>query len=64
MAADLAATPKTGICVSGVRRFVMSTILELRSPEGARLSTSTDFDETLHAPWEWDLKGWIQASCC
>jgi len=59
LAADLAGTPKTGILVqaSGI---VTSIILEVslrRTP--ARLDIN-DFDETLHAPWEWDVKRWPQ----
>src|SRR5450755_826868 len=56
MAADLAKTPKTGIRVQACGDCHISNFGGFGSPERQLVFDINDFDETLHAPWEWDVK--------
>jgi len=56
MAADLAATPKTRIRVQACGDCHVSNFGGFGSPERRLVFDINDFDETLHAPWEWDVK--------
>ena len=56
MAADLASTPTSGIRVQACGDAHVSNFGLFASPERALLFDINDFDETLPAPWEWDVK--------
>lgn len=56
MAVDLARTPKTGIRVQACGDCHVSNFGSFGSPERQLVFDINDFDETLHAPWEWDVK--------
>lgn len=56
MAADLAATPTTGLTVQLCGDAHLSNFGVFASPERQLLFDLNDFDETLPGPWEWDLK--------
>src|SRR5580700_9706079 len=56
MAADLAGTPKTGLRVQACGDCHVSNFGGFGSPERRLVFDINDFDETLHAPWEWDVK--------
>jgi len=56
MAADLANTPVTGIRVQACGDCHVSNFGGFGSPERRLIFDINDFDETLPAPWEWDLK--------
>jgi uncharacterized protein (DUF2252 family) len=56
MAADLAATPRSGINVQLCGDAHLSNFGVFASPERKLLFDINDFDETLPGPWEWDLK--------
>ena len=56
MAADLAGTPKTGIRVQACGDCHVSNFGGFGSPERRLVFDINDFDETLNAPWEWDVK--------
>jgi uncharacterized protein (DUF2252 family) len=56
MAADLATTPKTGIRVQACGDCHVSNFGGYGSPERRLVFDINDFDETLQAPWEWDVK--------
>ncbi len=56
MAADLAATPSTGIRVQAAGDCHLANFGTFRTPAGAAVFDLNDFDETLPAPFEWDLK--------
>ncbi len=56
MAADLATTPKTGLRVQACGDCHVSNFGGFGSPERRLVFDINDFDETLHAPWEWDVK--------
>jgi len=56
MAADLAATPSTGISVQVCGDAHIANFGVFASPERDLLFDVTDFDETARGPWEWDLK--------
>jgi uncharacterized protein (DUF2252 family) len=56
MAADLATTPKTGIRVQTCGDCHVSNFGGFASPERRLTFDINDFDETLPAPWEWDVK--------
>lgn len=56
MAADLAATPRTGIVTQLCGDAHLSNFGLFASPERTLVFDITDFDETLHGPFEWDLK--------
>ncbi len=56
MAADLAATPTTGIVVQLCGDAHLSNFGLFASPERDLVFDINDFDETLHGPFEWDVK--------
>ncbi len=56
MAADLARTPSTGILVQACGDCHLANFGGFSTPERRLLFDINDFDETLPAPWEWDLK--------
>ena len=56
MAADLAATPQSGITVQLCGDAHLSNFGLFGSPERRLLFDINDFDETLPGPWEWDVK--------
>ena len=56
MAADLAAAPTTGLIVMLCGDAHLSNFGLFASPERDELFDINDFDETLHGPFEWDLK--------
>jgi len=56
MAADLASTPATGIEVQACGDAHLVNFGLFASPERTLLFDVNDFDETLPAPWEWDVK--------
>jgi uncharacterized protein (DUF2252 family) len=56
MASDLARTPDTGIVVQCCGDAHLSNFGVFASPERRLVFDLNDFDETLRAPWEWDLK--------
>jgi uncharacterized protein (DUF2252 family) len=56
MAADLSETPKTGIKVQACGDCHLSNFGGYGTPERNLVFDVSDFDETLPAPWEWDVK--------
>ena len=56
MAADLAQTPTTGLRVQACGDCHLVNFGVFATPERRLLFDINDFDETLQAPWEWDLK--------
>ena len=56
MAADLATTPVTGLRVQACGDCHISNFGGFGSPERRLVFDINDFDETIPAPWEWDLK--------
>ena len=56
MAADLARTPATGIRVQACGDCHLLNSGGFATPERNILFDINDFDETLPAPWEWDVK--------
>src|SRR5690349_15124895 len=56
MAADLVATPVTGITVQLCGDAHLSNFGLFGTPERQMLFDINDFDETLPGPWEWDVK--------
>ena len=56
MAADLAATPATGVRVQCGGDSHLVNFRGLATPERQVIFAINDLDETLPAPWEWDLK--------
>ncbi len=56
MAADLAGTPKTGFRVQACGDAHLLNFGGYGSPERRLVFDINDFDETLPAPWEWDVK--------
>jgi uncharacterized protein (DUF2252 family) len=56
MAWDLSKTPVTGIQVQACGDCHASNFGGFASPERRLLFDINDFDETLRAPWEWDVK--------
>ena len=56
MAWDLSKTPITGIRVQACGDCHASNFGGFASPERRLLFDINDFDETLQAPWEWDVK--------
>ena len=56
MAADLSATPNTGIIVQACGDCHLMNFGGFATPERNILFDINDFDETLPAPWEWDIK--------
>ncbi len=56
MAADLATQPTTGLRVQACGDCHLMNFGAFASPEGVALFDINDFDETLPAPFEWDVK--------
>ena len=56
MAADLAVTPVSEIHVQACGDVDACTFGYYRSPDGDAVFDLGYFDETLRAPWEWDVK--------
>ncbi|NEW46597.1 DUF2252 domain-containing protein [Nocardia cyriacigeorgica] len=56
MAADLAATPNTGLTVQLCGDAHLSNFGVFASPERSLVFDLNDFDETLPGPFEWDVK--------
>jgi uncharacterized protein (DUF2252 family) len=56
MAADLAHTPATGIRVQSCGDAHLMNFGAFATPERHVIFGINDFDETLPAPWEWDIK--------
>jgi uncharacterized protein (DUF2252 family) len=56
MAADLAATPSSGIRVQCCGDAHLSNFGGFATPERRVIFAINDLDETLPAPWEWDVK--------
>ena len=56
MAFDLAGTPSTDIVVQASGDAHLSNFGLFASPERQLVFDANDFDETLPAPWEWDVK--------
>ena len=56
MAADLASTPATGVRVQACGDAHLMNFGGFATPERNIFFDINDFDETLPAPWEWDVK--------
>jgi uncharacterized protein (DUF2252 family) len=56
MAFDLADSPRTDIIVQACGDAHISNFGIFASPERRLVFDANDFDETLPAPWEWDIK--------
>jgi uncharacterized protein (DUF2252 family) len=56
MAADLAATPSSGLWVQACGDSHLTNFGMYASPSRDLVADVNDFDETLPGPWEWDLK--------
>ena len=56
MAADLATGPATGIHVQACGDCHLLNFGGFATPERNIVFDINDFDETLPAPWEWDVK--------
>jgi uncharacterized protein (DUF2252 family) len=56
MAADLAHTPTSGLWVQACGDCHLHNFGTFATPEGTPIFDINDFDETLPAPFEWDLK--------
>ena len=56
MAADLASGPTTGLRVQACGDCHLANFGGYASPEGTPVFDVNDFDETLPAPFEWDVK--------
>ncbi len=56
MALDLSTTPSTGLIVQASGDAHLSNFGLFASPERTLVFDANDFDETLPAPWEWDVK--------
>jgi len=56
MAADLAATPVSGLAVQACGDAHLANFGVYATPERALVFDLNDFDETLPGPWEWDVK--------
>ena len=56
MAADLAATPNSGIVVQACGDAHISNFGGFAAQDRRLVFGPNDFDETLPAPWEWDVK--------
>lgn len=56
MAADLAPTPVSGLLVQAGGDSHLANFGGFATPERHLVFDVNDFDETLPAPWEWDLK--------
>lgn len=56
MAADLGAMPSTGILAQICGDAHVRNLGSYAAPDGRLVFDINDFDETIRAPWEWDLK--------
>ena len=56
MAADLATTPTSGLRVQSCGDCHLANFGSYATPEGLAVFDINDFDETLPAPFEWDIK--------
>ena len=56
LAHDLAPTPVSGLRVQACGDAHLSNFGLFASPERALVFDLNDFDETLEAPWEWDVE--------
>jgi uncharacterized protein (DUF2252 family) len=56
MAADMAALPCTGIPVQICGDAHVHNLGAYAGPDGRLIFDINDFDETIRAPWEWDLR--------
>jgi uncharacterized protein (DUF2252 family) len=56
MGADLASTPATGLRVQCCGDAHLCNFGGFATPERKVIFSINDLDETLPAPWEWDLK--------
>ncbi len=56
MAADLATTPDSGIAVQACGDAHISNFGGFAAPDRRMVFGPNDFDETLPAAWEWDVK--------
>jgi uncharacterized protein (DUF2252 family) len=56
MAADLASSPVSGVRVQACGDCHLSNFGAFATPERRVVVDINDFDETLPAPWEWDVK--------
>ncbi|MGE0535457.1 MAG: DUF2252 domain-containing protein [Pirellulales bacterium] len=56
MAFDLASTPQTGLSVQACGDCHLTNFGLFATPERNLVFDLNDFDETLPAPWEWDVK--------
>src|ERR1700754_750666 len=56
MAADLARTPISGLRVQACGDAHLSNFGAFAAPDRRLVFDLNDFDETLPAPWEWDVK--------
>src|SRR6202044_840653 len=56
MAADLSDTPVSGLWVQACGDCHLANFGTFASPEGTPIFDVNDFDETLPAPFEWDVK--------
>jgi hypothetical protein len=56
MAADLASTPSTGVRVQACGDAHLCNFGGFGTPERRVIFSINDLDETLPAPWEWDVK--------
>jgi len=56
MASDLARTPASGLTVQACGDAHLSNFGVFGSPERRLVFDINDFDETVPAPWEWDVK--------
>ncbi len=56
MAADLASTPQSGLRVQACGDAHLMNFGGFATPERNIIFDINDFDETLPAPWEWDIK--------
>ncbi|QRO02198.1 DUF2252 domain-containing protein [Archangium violaceum] len=68
MANDLAHTPNTGVKVQACGDAHLANFGMYATPERNVVFDVNDFDETLPAPWEWDLKRlvasiWVAGRC-
>ena len=68
MAHDLARTPSVGIKVQACGDAHLANFGMFATPERNLVFDLNDFDETLPAPWEWDLKRlvvsvWVAGRC-
>ncbi len=56
MARDLASMPRTSLLVQLCGDAHIQNLGAFASAEGNIVFDINDFDETIHGPWEWDLK--------